>query len=122
MTKDGTASQDVVVRAAVSGDETVYGEKTIHIKNPADMNGFGFDEDYTKLMTYDTFFNLDVDNGVVYVVAIYDEDGTLMASMSKELTDSEINYGEQMTVNINMPLPTGFDKEKHKIKVYTWSR
>ncbi len=124
LTVSGAAQeQDVTVRAALKSTPIIYDEKTIDITaiDPAKIKQIGFDKTWTKLVNFRTIIDFEAENGVVFVIAVYDENGVLKASTSRQMLAADVTPGE-ITVNVNMPMPSDFDKAKDQVRIFTWSR
>ena len=124
LTVSGAAQeQDVTVRAALKSSPKTFDEKTIHITaiDPAQIKQIGFNKAWTKLVNFKTIIDFEAENGVVFVIAVYDENGVLKASTSRQMLAADVTPGE-ITVNVNMPMPSDFDKTKDQVRIFTWSR
>lgn len=119
-----TVDQNFTIRAISKLETSVFGEKTLHVKAvaPIVVKKIGFNEDYSRLVSIRADVNQIYDTGIVFIVGIYDENGTMKKSFAKTLEADAMGTGSEVKINVNGEMPSDFDREKDVIKVFVWQK
>jgi hypothetical protein len=111
---DATMSEQTVYIRATSVDGGVYGAKPLTIKGSDifTVTGFGVNEENTAITELKVEKNFFYSGDVVFIVAMYDEDGLLMNVTVRNMRDNMLTIGEnKLSIDaIELPESFGFVK------------
>lgn len=115
---DVTVSEQTVYIRATSTDSGMYASCPLTIKGSDIFNvtGFGLNEDGTKIEELKVNKNFFYNGDVVFIVAVYGDDGQLLKVGVRSYRDNTLALGENK-IGINVELPEEFAQ----VKAMVWT-
>lgn len=111
--------QDVYVRvSSVSGGMKDSKKLTIKSSSIFEVTKVGFNEDYSVLKRLKVTKNFYYKDDVTFITAAYNKDGIMTAVAAVNTYGDSLNLGDENYVQMNMSMPSDFDKLFDRINVF----
>ena len=111
-------AQDVYIRAVNKQSGKYASTKlTVSSSDILMIDSLGINEDGTRLINMNVTRNLFYKDEVTFVTQVFDENGVLKMTSTKEMLGTALRTGENK-VSLGIDLPEDFDKTTDTIKIY----
>ena len=111
--------QDFAVTAK-SGDLTATAKMQVVSSDIFTINEALFSEDGTSLEAVSAVKNYFYNNGAVFVVMAYDENGTLADCFAKNVNAKAVPIKSETDIILGYALPEGFNPDTWELEIHAW--